>query len=182
MADAEAAEEAETAATLDARPVAKVRLYYAIVIIHHCLSGFAGGGALGLAIGGYRSSYAVFGIAMSTLDQAYFMPTFFFISAYFTPSSCDRKGVRTFLLGKLQRLYPPLFLYVLALGPLMHFLVDLTLTKMQYAYFPDPGPTWFLAWLLLFNFAYCTIDCTDTIVATAPSFRAMCGIGAAAGL
>ena len=26
-----------------------------------------------------------------------------------------------------------------------------------FAYLADPGPTWFLAWLIIFNFAYCLV-------------------------
>jgi hypothetical protein len=89
------------------------------------------------------------------------MPLFFFISAYFTPTSCDRKGARIFLKEKIKRLLPPLVLYALALGPLMRFVIASTLTGETYSYSPDPGPTWFLGWLLIFNFAYCLVDATD---------------------
>ena len=39
------------------------------------------------------------------------MAMFFFVSGYFTPSSCDKRGVESFMKEKLKRLGIPFLLY-----------------------------------------------------------------------
>ena len=89
------------------------------------------------------------------LNQSYFMAFFFFLSAYFTPTSLDRKGLHDFIADKVKRLGLPVLAWQCGLGQLMMFL------SYVFAGIPDsyswsfvPGPPWFIAWLLLFNLLY----------------------------
>ena len=114
------------------------------------------------------------------------MCLFFFISAYFTPSSCDRKGARAFLLDKVKRLGLPFLAYVLGFGPLLDWLMRVELNGQPvdaYHYAPDPGQCWFLFWLLLFNVGYllCGAPEEPFVVALAPSLTRLCALGAALG-
>lgn len=98
-------------------------------------------------------------------NDSFFMPLFFFISAYFVPTSYDRKGKHEFLKDKFNRLGIPFLVVTLVLHPLMWT----TLLKVfsppgmfpgHVAYRPIAGPTWFIGWLLILNFAYTLVDCS----------------------
>ena len=77
------------------------------VIVHHAAGAFAGDG-LGLSVGVYRSTFKVFAVCFLSLQQAYFMSLFFFISAFFAPASLGRKGTRAFLADKAKRIVLPM--------------------------------------------------------------------------
>lgn len=96
----------------------------------------------------------VFGTAIMGLNQSYFMCLFFFVSAFFTPSSFNRKGTEAFLHDKLTRLGGPYLVVTCAVMPLHDFFLRAVVLRQPYRYFPNPGPAWFLAWLLIFNTGY----------------------------
>ena len=153
-----------------------------IVLIHHVIGAFTGGGSVGYAIGNYRNGFQVFGISIQILNQSWFMCFFFFISAYFTPTSYDRKGPRNFMFDKFYRLGIPFVVHTYILGPLVdaarnsYFLGDQNADKFVYA--PNPGPTWFLFWLLIFNSLYCLIQCEpQRLVYSLPSLPSVLSIG-----
>src|SRR6185437_2040954 len=50
--------------------------------------------------------------------QGFFMALLFFISAYFAPASCDRKGAAHYVRDRFVRLMVPTLLYIIAIGPL----------------------------------------------------------------
>lgn len=95
-------------------------------------------------------------------NQAFFMGFFFFISAYFVPSSFKRKGGHTFLRERVIRLGIPLLFYAFIISPLLIFSVrkfgeaftgnlsDFILSEGG----RSVGPMWFVALLLIFSFAY----------------------------
>jgi hypothetical protein len=91
------------------------------------------------------------------------MPTFFFVSGYFTPSSLQRQGSRRFLQAKLRRLMLPWAIAVFTLIPLYNviFLYSRGLPQAGWAtYFHFSNSTismnwlWFLPVLFLFNALY----------------------------
>lgn len=53
------------------------------------------------------------------IDQSYFMSLFFFISAYLMPFSFDRKGMKSFIYDRLNRLGIPLLIYSFLVNPLL---------------------------------------------------------------
>jgi fucose 4-O-acetylase-like acetyltransferase len=173
-------------------PKKRPRLYYldnlkivltVVVIFHHSICTFSGAGVI-FMIGHYRNSLSNFlGPAILILNQSYFMCLFFFISGYFTPTSCDRKGVREFLTDKYKRLGIPFTAYIFLLGPLCNGAVSV-FTGSNFSYRPDPGPLWFVGWLCIFNTMYATLErkSYSNVVMTRPSLWKLMGIGIGAGV
>jgi glucan biosynthesis protein C len=107
-------------------------------------------------------------VIFQLLDQAYFMGFFFLLSGYFTLGSFERKGLRAFLKDRLIRLGIPLLVFMFVLNPAGFYIgvphidpsllakagIMLPLTWQDYIRFIGPGPLWFVAMLLLFDFAY----------------------------
>lgn len=99
-------------------------------------------------------------------NQAFFMGMFFFISAFFIPSSLARKGVSKFATDRLVRLGIPTLLFFFFLNPLTNFianyfirgqepgLLDHILSGKSFGF----GPTWFIEALILFTFIYLIIQ------------------------
>ena len=144
----------------------------ALVVLHHTSGQSFGSGGGWLTLFGYRSPFLIFNAVLSLLDQCYFMCLFFFISGYFTPRSYDKKGPKAFLRDKIKRLGIPFLLYLLVIGPLMQCFIALVVAKDGgYEYKPDPGPSWFLAWLLLLNSCYCLIGGAPLVACPRPPLR-----------
>jgi glucan biosynthesis protein C len=107
-------------------------------------------------------------VIFQLLNQAYFMGFFFLLSGYFTPGSFERKGLRAFTKDRLIRLGIPLLVFSFALNPLTLYIgvphiqasllakagITLPLTWQNYPSFIGPGPLWFVAMLLVFDFSY----------------------------
>lgn len=95
--------------------------------------------------------------------QAFFMSLFFFVSAYFIPTSYDRKGPSRFLKDRLIRLGIPLVVYSFLIGPVTGWYAHLRgTTTLQEFYRAEVwsfkhifiGPAWFIEALLLFSVLY----------------------------
>jgi len=164
----------------------------AIVVVHHCIGAFAGGGSVGLSVGNFRNAWQPVAVSLQLLDQGWFMAAFFFLSALLTPPSLVRKGARAFLVDRLKRLGLPFALYFWLVAPALTFLVDLAIVggDRSPVYRPDFGPPWFVAWLLVFNVAYLLIASSPEdaaghgafMVFPRPSLVFMGAVGAALGL
>jgi len=112
-------------------------------------------------------SYILF-IVFELLNQAWFMGLLFLLSGYFVQPSFDRKGLRSFSNDRLIRLAIPLLVFTFVLGPLSYFIgvphmspsllakAGITLPLGWGAYLRSiaPGPLWFVALLLIFDFSY----------------------------
>jgi len=101
------------------------------------------------------------------VNQSFFMGFFFFLSAYFMPSSLRKKGAKKFIGDRVIRLGIPLVFYSLVLGPLMNYMIyywgygkHITLTQYLSGYdsWIDFGVLWFVAALLLFTLIYVALD------------------------
>jgi len=139
-------------------------LMIALVIFHHTALTY---GAIGswywreLKPSAALSSQIL--IQFCTTNQAYFMAFFFFLAAYFTPASLERKGYRQFIEDRFTRLGLPLLAFILVLGPFTLALAHWGDTGRFWETFPylwrhvviNPGPMWFVEALLLFSLAYC---------------------------
>jgi peptidoglycan/LPS O-acetylase OafA/YrhL len=100
---------------------------------------------------------------LNLILDLFVMPTIFFISGYFTPSSLESKGSRRFLTAKLRRLMLPWVMAVFTLIPLYHvvFLYSRGLPRGSWTtYFHFSNATismswlWFLPVLFFFNVLY----------------------------
>ncbi len=138
----------------------------ALVIVHHTAIAYgASGGWCYITpdtIGGWGQMILS---AFLTVNQAFFMSFFFFISAVFTPESYDRKGFSRYMKDRLVRLGIPLVVYSTIIGPwlnygillhthretggnLLEFIVRSNLTN------PNTSHLWFLLALLVFESTY----------------------------
>lgn len=98
--------------------------------------------------------------------QSFFMGLFFFISAYFTVPSYNKKGCRNFLKDRFIRLFIPLCIFYFILNPTTEYFVDKALQGKQSSYFQylfnsiinfehiGFGPLWFVEALILFSIGY----------------------------
>jgi len=153
----------------------------AIVILHHCTCAFVGSGWY-LCVGNFAaSSFAALGKPLLLLDQSYFMSLFFFLSGYFTPRSFARKGRRDFCIDRLQRLGLPLMAFLYVGGPIVGVLTQAA-AGHAYTYQPDPGPCWYIAWLLLLSGAYAVIGGPPLPEAPRPALGRLVGWGALLGM
>jgi len=112
-------------------------------------------------------AYVLF-IVFELLNQAWFMGLLFLLSGYFVQSSFDRKGLKSFSKDRLIRLVIPFLVFTFVLGPLSYFIgvphidpsllarrgITLPLTWKAYFASTAPGPLWFVALLLIFDFSY----------------------------
>ena len=178
--------EASTEPTLHYLANAKAALTV-VVVLHHAIGAFAGGGSLGLAVGDFYSGFQVLALSVQALNQSWFMCFFFFVSAYFSPASLARKGPRPFLADKFKRLGIPFLAYLLVFGPLLALLVDVAVDRAA-AYQFTAAQTWFLLWLLIFNVVYVLLVARPAggtaghLVCPLPSVGALCAVGFAVGL
>jgi len=77
------------------------------------------------------------------------MSLFFFISAYFVPSTFARAGGwNSFRRTKQRRILIPALFVFFVVSPLA------IIISGKWVYWPNTGPAWFLFWLLLFNLIY----------------------------
>lgn len=98
-----------------------------------------------------------------SVNQAFFMGFFFFLSALFVPSSYDKKGPVKFITDRLIRLGVPLLFYSFVLSPFLSFIPykwaeghDITYPQYLGGFHPwvDFGVLWFVAALLMFTLLY----------------------------
>jgi glucan biosynthesis protein C len=126
----------------------------AVVVSFHVNCAFGGcGDHWFLVVGDYSCGFHTFTEVIALINQAYFMSLFFFISAYFTPASYDRKGRTAFLRDKARRLWVPAMVTSFTIVPASLMVGYVSLGKSP-IYVPFPGHCWFLFWLLALNYAY----------------------------
>ena len=97
------------------------------------------------------------------INQDWFMTAFFFISAYFTPGSVDRKGARTFLIERAKRLSLPFLVFYFGINAAINAMnsqLDGIPPSSLWQHgggptlFFNEGPPWFISWLVLFGLLY----------------------------
>ena len=150
------------------------RLYFAdnlrtylitLVVLHHLAIVYTGAGAFY-----YVEPTPIDQLALAVLvifiaiNQAYFMGLLFLISAYFSPGSLERKGVRRFVKDRLIRLGIPLLIFFFVLNPIaaigsyaMPASVSGITTPLSWQAYPQLvgfGPMWFVAMLLVFDIGF----------------------------
>lgn len=99
--------------------------------------------------------------AFFAVNAAFFMGLFFLISGYFVPGAYDRKGAAKFLQDRCLRLGVPVFVFAVAVFPLVfyltipgqsfeQFLIDRHLSQG----YVEVGHLWFLVHLLIYAIVY----------------------------
>jgi len=140
----------------------KVLLTVLVIMHHACVTYGAPGGWY------YSEKSTFIGAVLPmtifvSVNQAFFMGFFFFLSALFVPSSYNKKGPVKFVSDRLIRLGIPLVFYSLILSPFVSYLVYYFaqgnhITYAQYLGCYDNwiefGVLWFVAALLVFTMAY----------------------------
>jgi len=137
----------------------------ALVISHHSAIAFGASGGWYYVIPPPPDSLAPIPMTMfAGINQAFFMGLFFFISAYFTPLSCDKKGPAVYLKDRLLRLGVPLLAFFFVLNPSVLYLVFRFTGRIPAGYFAfmaddlldktSVGPLWFVLSLLFFAGVY----------------------------
>lgn len=174
-------QEASIISVMPAPDVQVVRLYYLdnlkvfltwLVVTHHvaCAFGAAGTVAWPFTVGAYDNEFKHYMGKFLQLNQAYFMPLFFFISGYFAPSSYEKRrqdvssqGLqsihstsRRFLMDKWKRLGRPATCFTFVAAPLIFNFCQWYMGK-PYNYVPSSFQCWYLYWLLFFNLAYTNV-------------------------
>lgn len=160
------------------QPMQKTRSYFldnvkwcliTNVLLFHLWQAF--GGSIGLrlvpgitmGVGGYNDFHSALYWWFGMPSQTYFMALFFFISAYFLPRSLQKKGRVVFIKERAQRVWTGAMVVTFIFSPLASFWAwsvsgsteDHSYNDtLDYNYSLRAGNSWFLWWLLLFNFWY----------------------------
>lgn len=137
-----------------------------LVVMHHAGQPYGPGGSWWIPPEPTQMiSLLILGLFFS-VNASFFMGLFFMISAYFVPSSYDRKGAITFLKERLVRLGVPMVIFSLGVFPTMIYLLYwigqasfLDFYRNTYLNFGGPGSLtlsylWFLELLLVFSALY----------------------------
>lgn len=136
-----------------------------LVIVHHLAIGFGAPGGWYYVIPATPSFVTATVLSLFVIvNQAFFMSLFFFVSAYFTPRSLEKKGTLRFIYDRLVRLGIPLAVYYFILNPTLAYMGFRFRGERECGYLQfmmregnlyfGPGPLWFIVALLLFTTAY----------------------------
>jgi hypothetical protein len=163
----------------------------AVVVAHHTACIFSGTPSFYVGFGAFPTAFGVFGVGLMLLNQSYFMALFFFVSAYFVPGSFARKGWRAFLADRALRLGAPFLCYLFVGGPALQLLLRRVLlggevgsdgrSSYGWDYQADPGPPWFVCWLLVLNMCYAFVQVRAAAAASTAAAAAELEEGAAGG-
>ena len=137
----------ETASTSRIYFIDNLKILLAVlVVLHHAAQPYGPGGgwwipseATGII------DFVVLGIFMA-FNASFFMGLFFMLSAYFVPSSLERKGPDKFLKDRLIKLGIPILIFMFIVFPVMDYLLNYQIILL--------GHLWFLAMLLIFSTVY----------------------------
>lgn len=137
----------------------------ALVIVHHTAIAYGASGGWCYVTKDIITGWGQLLLsAFLTINQAFFMSLFFFISAYFLPGSFDKKGFKKYLLDRFIRLGIPLLVYSVIINPLLGYGIlshvnkaDSSLTDYFINYNTNYWSTshlWFVLALLIFESCY----------------------------
>jgi glucan biosynthesis protein C len=117
-----------------------------LVVLHHAAQPYGPGGGWWIpseSIG--IVDFVVLGIFMA-FNASFFMGLFFLLSAYFVPSSLERKRADKFVKNRLVKLGVPILIFMFIVFPVMDYLLNYQVILF--------GHLWFLAMLLIFSTVY----------------------------
>ena len=118
-----------------------------LVVLDHAAQPYGPGGAWVIpSEPGSPLDYLILLMFLITVPS-FFMGLFFMVSAYFVPSSLERKGAVKFLKDRLVKLGVPILIFMIGVFPALGYLVE----GQPVITF---GHLWFLALLLIFSTIY----------------------------
>jgi hypothetical protein len=121
-----------------------------LVVFHHAAQPYGPGGGWWIASETFGIiDYVILGIFMA-VNASFFMGLYFMISAYFVPSSLERKGAAGFMKDRLAKLGVPILIFMIIVFPVMGTLLEGKPSITM-------GHLWFLALLLIFSGVYVVI-------------------------
>jgi hypothetical protein len=134
-----------------------------LVILHHAAITYGGPGNWYYAepVDGFASGLTF--MVFVSVNQAFFMGFFFFLSSYFIPASYKRKGGTRFMLDRVKRLGIPILFYSFILTPIMIYMLVTMRDEQPYSWtdaffhrkdWISVGVLWFTTALLLFTMLY----------------------------
>ncbi|HEX72492.1 MAG TPA: acyltransferase [Candidatus Hydrogenedentes bacterium] len=137
----------------------------ALVICHHQAIGFGAPGGWYYIVAQPEDIFSMVTLTMFVaINQSFFMSLFFFVAAYFTPASLDKKGLSRFMRDRLIRLGIPLVVYFFLLNPTLAYIIRRFKDLVEPGYFRFMaasaldcvgwGPLWFVLSLLIFTSVY----------------------------
>ena len=140
-------------------------LLNALVIVHHSAIAYgASGGWCYISPDTIEGWSQLLFSAFLSVNQAFFMSLFFFISALFTSGSFDRKGWKKYLTDRFTRLGMPLLVYSLLINPILSYCILLHQDNVNVNLFnfileynitnPNTSHMWFVLALLIFESIY----------------------------
>src|SRR5580704_12448731 len=97
-------------------------LLITLVILHHALNTYGAEGGWYYWQKTTHVGASIPMVVLITINQSFFMGFFFFLSAYFIPSSYNKKGAARFVKDRLLRLGIPLVFYSFIFSPLLIYL------------------------------------------------------------
>lgn len=126
----------------------------AVVVFHHVTCAILG--YMLINVGSKLEAFNFFLGGLLGINQGYFMSLFFFISAFFVPTSFA-KGRKKFLRSKWKRILLPALVGTFVIYPIgFLFIGHYNDGASNYGFFL-PAQTWYLYWLLLLNWVYMSI-------------------------
>src|SRR5687768_12046005 len=149
------------------------RLYYldnlmiglsVLVVLHHVSIGYGTmGGWCYVTPEKLTGTIQIFLSALTGIEASFSMSLFFFISAFLTIPSLEKKGVSKFIKARLVRLMVPLLFVMIILAPSILYYIEIHNKTTQLSWFnyvlqqntkPYTSHAWFILVLLIFELVY----------------------------
>lgn len=149
------------------------RLYYldnlmiclsVLVILHHVSIGYGTmGGWCYVTSEKLSGTIQIFLSALTGLEASFSMSLFFFISAFLTISSLEKKGASKFIKARVVRLLVPLLFVMIILAPSILYYIEIHNKTTQLSWFnyvvqqnikPYTSHVWFILVLIIFELVY----------------------------
>ncbi len=136
-----------------------------LVVLHHAFITYGAPGGWYYKEATTKTAALIPMTLFVSINQAFFMGFFFFLSSYFIRPSYERKGASRFVADRLLRLGVPLLFYSFILSPLLSYLVYYFgkgnhITYLQYLSgfddWIDFGVLWFVAASIAFHAHLCS--------------------------
>ncbi len=135
-----------------------------LVVLHHVSIGYGTmGGWCYVTSEKLTGTIQIFLSALTGIEASFSMSLFFFISAFLTIPSLEKKGVSKFIKARLVRLVIPLLFVMIILAPGILYFIEIHNKTTQLSLFnyvlqqntkPYTSHAWFILVLLIFELVY----------------------------